>query len=205
MFRAGERPNRHLAILTACGVRLRGWCACWWTLPESDRACSVRPTFGTLVGLTRSVLPLARVWVAAGLFEFLLERLRYVLEQRGFDVRNVRAVTAGDAAGISPLQARRKVEVLPELTESADFAQLALLFKRVRNIARNLPDGAGAESLDSRALALTHPAETALLGEIDQRRPPSKMPWRPARASARPLARPPQLAPAVAKFLTMCW
>ena len=70
-------------------------------------------------------------------FDFLLERVRYVLEQRGFDVRNVRAVTSGDPRALRPLQARRKLEVLPEFTESAEFKQLAVLFKRVRNIAKN--------------------------------------------------------------------
>ena len=48
---------------------------------------------------------------------FLGERLTYVLEQRGYDVRNVRAVMAGrPVADISPLEARRMLEVLPEYT-----------------------------------------------------------------------------------------
>ena len=63
---------------------------------------------------------------------FLLERLRHVLEQRGFDARNVRAVTHGDFDALNPLIARRKLEVLPEFTSSADFKQLATAFKRVR-------------------------------------------------------------------------
>jgi glycyl-tRNA synthetase beta chain len=94
----------------------------------------------------------------------LLERLRYVLEQRGFDSRNVRAVTHGDVAGISPLIARRKLEVLPEFTSSTDFTQLATAFKRVRNIARELPGGADADMS-----LLKEPAETALLKELEER------------------------------------
>jgi glycyl-tRNA synthetase beta chain len=95
---------------------------------------------------------------------FLLERLRYVLEQRGFDTRNVRAVTHGDADGLSPLVARRKLEVLPEFTSSAGFTQLATAFKRVRNIAKELPAGASAD-----LSALKEPAEVALRDELERR------------------------------------
>jgi glycyl-tRNA synthetase beta chain len=100
----------------------------------------------------------------APLRTFLLERARYVLEQRGFDARNVRAVTHGDVDALSPLIARRKLEVLPEFTVSADFTQLATAFKRVRNIARELPAGA-SEDLS----ALAEPAEVALRDELDRR------------------------------------
>ncbi|HEY7056371.1 MAG TPA: glycine--tRNA ligase subunit beta [Vicinamibacterales bacterium] len=101
---------------------------------------------------------------AAALPPFLLERLRYVLEQRGFDARNVRAVTHGDVAALSPLIARRKLDVLPEFTSSAEFTQLATAFKRVRNIARELPAGASDE-----LSALKEPAEVALRAELEQR------------------------------------
>jgi len=95
---------------------------------------------------------------------FLVERVRYVLEQRGFDARNVRAVTHGAADGISPLIARRKLDVLPEFTSSAEFTQLATAFKRVRNIAKELDPGAGADTT-----GLKEPAELALLKELEQR------------------------------------
>src|SRR5262249_37880798 len=95
---------------------------------------------------------------------FLLERARYLLEQRGFDARNVRAVTHGDPDELRPLIARRKLEVLPEFTSSPDFTQLATAFKRVRNIARELPAGA-SEDLS----LLKEPSEGALRAELDQR------------------------------------
>jgi glycyl-tRNA synthetase beta chain len=95
---------------------------------------------------------------------FLLERVRYVLEQRGFDARNVRAVTHGDVGSVSPLIARRKLEVLPEFTSSAEFTQLATAFKRVRNIAKELPADANAD-----LSPLNEPAEVALRGELEQR------------------------------------
>jgi glycyl-tRNA synthetase beta chain len=103
---------------------------------------------------------------------FLAERLTFVLEQRGFDVRNVRAVTHGPIDRLAPLDARRKLDVLPEFTESADFQSLAAAFKRVRNIARELPSEAFEYAEASgRPLALTEPAEHALAEEIDRRRP----------------------------------
>ena len=94
----------------------------------------------------------------------MIERVRYVLEQRGFDARNVRAVTHGNLDELSPLVARRKLEVLPEFTSSAEFKQLATAFKRIRNIARELPDGTAAD-----VSLLTEPAEVALLKELESR------------------------------------
>jgi glycyl-tRNA synthetase beta chain len=76
----------------------------------------------------------------------------------------VRAVTHGEVEALSPLIARRKLEVLPEFTSSAEFTQLATAFKRVRNIARELPAGASEE-----LSALKEPAEVALRAELEQR------------------------------------
>ena len=142
MFTAGERPT---GSRDPYGLRraAQGLVRILVDLPELT-GLDVRVTLGELVALARGAFAQLDAGWEAPLFEFLLDRVRYVLEQRGFDVRNVRAVTSGAADSISPLQARRKVEVLPEFTESPDFKQLAMLFKRVRNIARNL-DGAGRE------------------------------------------------------------
>ena len=99
---------------------------------------------------------------------FLRERLRYILEERGFDRRNVRAVTHQPLDAIRPLDARRKLEVLPEFTDTPDFRTLATLFKRVENIARELADGGSPdEPFES---VLTEPAERALLDELKARR-----------------------------------
>ena len=99
---------------------------------------------------------------------FLLERLRYLLEERGFDRRNVRAVTHQPLDEIRPLDARRKLEVLPEFTDTPDFRTLATLFKRVKNIARTPPAGDAPEA-PFEAL-LSEPAERALLAELGRRR-----------------------------------
>lgn len=105
--------------------------------------------------------------------QFLLERLRYLLEERGFDVRNVRAVTHQTVSTLRPLDARRKLEVLPEFADTADFRKLATLFKRVKNIARELPSKEWGQAeatgvyLDP---VLREPSELALLNELEQRR-----------------------------------
>ncbi len=106
---------------------------------------------------------------------FLLERLRYLLEERGFDRRNVRAVTHQPLDRIRPLDARRKLEVLPEFTETADFRTLAVVFKRVQNIARELPAdetraSAGGSSGEPFETVLTERAERALLDALQARR-----------------------------------
>ena len=51
-------------------------------------------------------------------WSFMADRVRFVLEQRGYDPRNVRAVTHLRGHGAQPLVAKRKLEALPEFTET---------------------------------------------------------------------------------------
>jgi len=102
---------------------------------------------------------------AADLAEgFWLERLRYALEQRGFAHEVIRAATA--PAAINPLRARRIAEALQAMRSSADFQALAVLFKRVKNIARERKDAAPLDKS-----VLTEGAEQALVADLDARRP----------------------------------
>ena len=107
----------------------------------------------------------------ADLNAFMRERLAYVLEARGADRRNVRAVLHGQAdRPVADLAAN--LAALPEFTGSAQFRALATAFKRVRNIARELPDAEFAQQeRDGAALAglLKEPAELELLAELDRR------------------------------------
>jgi glycyl-tRNA synthetase beta chain len=106
---------------------------------------------------------------------FGVERVRFALEQRGFATAVVRAVTAID--DVAPLRARRLAEALQRMRAAEDFQALAVLFKRVKNIAPSTrADGARSgqaaeelEPLDREALA--EPAERALLEALDARRP----------------------------------
>ena len=93
------------------------------------------------------------------------ERVRYALEQRGNPIEVVRGATAV-AGDISPLRARRIAAALQKIRTSDDFQALAVLFKRVKNIAREL---SSRPVLDRAALA--EPAEQAFLTELDRRRP----------------------------------
>ncbi len=129
------------------------------------------------------------------LWAFMVDRLRYVLEQRGYDPRNVRAVTQANVAVLSPLIAKRKLEVLPEFTESNDFKQLAVLFKRVKNIAKNLE--ASAPDLGGR---LVEPAERALAAEVDRLRPVIDTAVASGAGYRQAFAEAAKAGPAVAKF-----
>jgi glycyl-tRNA synthetase beta chain len=102
---------------------------------------------------------------------FMRERLAYVLEARGADRRNVRAVLHG-AADRPVADLAANLATLPEFTGSTSFRALATAFKRVRNIARELPDAEfTAQEQNGAALSglLKEPAELALLEELDRR------------------------------------
>jgi glycyl-tRNA synthetase beta chain len=103
---------------------------------------------------------------------FAIERVRFALEHRGFPGEVVRAATPG--GDVSPLRARRVAEAIHGMRASEDFQALAVLFKRVKNIARELEASPPASGSAPRPLdreALGEPAEKALLAELDLRRP----------------------------------
>ncbi|PYR87971.1 MAG: glycine--tRNA ligase subunit beta [Acidobacteria bacterium] len=104
-------------------------------------------------------------WDSAAVVAFGHDRIRYALEQRGFPLGVIRSAVSGHSAD-NPLRARRIAEALKALEGSEDLRALAVLFKRVKNIARELK---GDATLDRAALA--EPAERALLDELDARRP----------------------------------
>ena len=168
LFGAGEKPTGSRDPL---GIRrqAQGMLRILIDLPELT-GLETRVTVGELLGLARGVHEAAPTDAEARLTAFVLDRLRYLLEERGFDRRNVRAVTHQPLDQIRPLDARRKLEVLPEFTDTADFRTLAILFKRVRNIARELEkDEADAASTETIEI-LKEPAERALRAELAARR-----------------------------------
>jgi glycyl-tRNA synthetase beta chain len=102
--------------------------------------------------------------------DFLLERLRYLLEERGFDVRNIRAVTYKRGLDqVRPADELKKLTVLPEFTGTPDFLALAKAFKRVRNIGKE-HDFSGHDLEDFNIEPnLREPAERELFGELKTR------------------------------------
>ncbi|MDE3154243.1 MAG: glycine--tRNA ligase subunit beta, partial [Acidobacteriota bacterium] len=120
---------------------------------------------GAVPGLDRAA------WETQAL-AFFGERLQHVLERRGFAYDECRAVLAGSGGGLRPLDVRRKVEALAQARRSAEFEALAVLFKRVKNIAKELPAGAAsAETFGALRPQLREPAELDLLAEIERRQP----------------------------------
>ncbi len=89
---------------------------------------------------------------------FLAERLRYVFQQRGFTYDEINAI-AGSRRGFVdlPYDARLRLEALHRVRSSPDFEALAVAFKRVKNLSRELKSGP-IEVLDR----LAEPAEIAL-------------------------------------------
>ncbi|RZP29813.1 glycine--tRNA ligase subunit beta [bacterium] len=136
---------------------------------------------------------------------FFLERVRYLLEERGFDVRNVRAVTHGHIDELCPLDALRKLQVLPEFTDTPDFQRLATLFKRVKNIARELSVAEldEADRLDPKLTTLlTEPAEQSLLEELSTRQAVIETAVSSGEGYREAFADAAKLGPAVDQFFT---
>jgi glycyl-tRNA synthetase beta chain len=102
---------------------------------------------------------------SADVTTFLAERLRYLFQQRGFSYDEVNAI-AGARRGFvdDPYDARLRLEALRRGRTSADFEALAVAFKRVKNLSREL-HGDPVETLHR----LTEPAELALLEEFQTR------------------------------------
>jgi glycyl-tRNA synthetase beta chain len=95
---------------------------------------------------------------------FLADRLRYLFEQRGFAYDELNAVFGRLAGVADPLDTRRRLEALRAVRGSADFEALAVAFRRVKNLSREL-QGPAVDAVDR----LTEPAERALLDEFDSR------------------------------------
>jgi glycyl-tRNA synthetase beta chain len=134
-------------------------------LPELtgiDRELHLRPL---LEQAGRGFDPASMPQLLDGVAAFAQERVRYALEQRGNPIEVVRGAT-GSSGDVVPLRAKRVAAALQRTRTSEGFQALAVLFKRVKNIARELKARA---ALDRQAL--TEPAEQALVAELDARRP----------------------------------
>jgi len=163
MFAAGERPTGSRDPL---GLRrqAQGAVKILVDLPELTRL-DVRLTLGPMLARAgEGFAGYAEAAVSVG--SFMSDRLAYLLEQRGFDVRNIRAVMHGRIDTVSPLDARRKLEALAHMSGSQALLGVATLLKRVKNITKGI---AVPTTLD-RAV-LREPAEQQLLTELDARAP----------------------------------
>ena len=170
LFTAGERPT---GSRDPFGLRrqAQGVVQILMDLPELDRRRSrARP---------------ARLWSAAANQQFggrrrsrrerrcrrlRSERVRYLLEQRGFDVRS-RA--RGDHAGVERRRVRstRAAHSSRRCREMRGVGRLPGSWRRCSSACKNIAQRAATAAATTRstATALTEPAELALLAELDAR------------------------------------
>jgi glycyl-tRNA synthetase beta subunit len=97
---------------------------------------------------------------------FLRERVIYLFEQRGFDVRNIRAVVPQSLERFDMVEAKKKLEALAQMSGSLALQAVAALFKRVKNITKAVSRGAKVD-----ASVLKEPAEVGLLSSIEATEP----------------------------------
>jgi glycyl-tRNA synthetase beta chain len=165
MFAAGERPTGSRDPL---GLRrqAQGVVKILTDLPTLT-GLDVRPSLGGL--LNRAAAPFDEYAAAAHhVAEFMADRLTYLLEQRGFDVRNIRAVMHAGVQHVSPVEARKKLEALAQMGGSDALLGVAALLKRVKNITKGVIE---MPSWPEIGAALAEPAERDLWAELDRRAP----------------------------------
>ena len=166
MFTAGERPTGSRDPL---GLRRQAQGALK-ILADLPRMTGLQKRLQTGPLLARAAEPFGGYGdSAAPLFSFMADRLGYLLEQRGYDVRNVRAVLHGGIERVSPLEARLKLEALAQMSGSEALLGVATLLKRVKNITKGV--GGGTGDWPAIRTRLVEPAEQALWAQVDARAP----------------------------------
>ena len=107
-------------------------------------------------------LPRPREEVVPELRDFLLERLRFVLEKRGFRSDTVAAVLTTDCRDIA--DAADRVEAVEVARTAEDFVPVSVAFKRIQNILAQ----AGKVEGEFAPALVTEDAERALAGDYLQ-------------------------------------
>jgi glycyl-tRNA synthetase beta chain len=127
---------------------------------------------------------------------FMRERVLFLFEQRGYDIRNVRAVTSRSLNDLDVAAAKRKLEALVHMSGSEALLGVATLLKRAKNITKGVDQVMLLESLRRH---LTHPSEERLAEDLAARAPAIRA--AAARSDYRDaFTQVSQLQPAVAKF-----
>lgn len=170
LFAVGERPT---GTRDPFGVRrqLQGAVRILVDLPELTGR-EVPVDLGALLERASRSLPGTFTEYSTELGAFVRDRVRYLFTQRGSGSEEVDAALAATTGAMQPLLVRRRLDALSAMRGSADFEALAVLFKRVKNIAREV----SLQPLPSyphplKRELLTEPAEQALLADYDARAP----------------------------------
>jgi len=203
LFLAGERPTGSRDPL---GLRRQAH-GVLRTLVDLNTLTGLgaRPALGALLDAARKgyegidAAAADEGWTA--LDAFVRERLEYVLQQRGWPVRNIRAVVRSrPLADLRPADIEQNLRDLAGFSETESFRKPAEAFKRVRDIARELPAQAGAAG-DLRG-TLSESAEVALLDEIERREKVINEAASAGRDFKAAYAEAAAFEPAVARFFT---
>lgn len=155
LFCVGERPTGSRDPL---GLRrqAQGAVKILADLPEIAGITARIPVAELLRGSARTCGFAIDEQAESALDTFVRERVAYLFQERGFDVRNIRAVLHGWPQ-VDVLEARLKLEALAHLSGSPELLGVATLFKRVKNITKDV-----APVADVPRQRLTEPAEAAL-------------------------------------------
>jgi len=167
MFAAGERPTGSRDPL---GLRrqAQGAVKILADLPEITGVASRIDLWDLVTQALSSWAP--SVESQQALRTFMRERVTYLFEQRGFDVRNIRAVVPHSLERVDMIEARKKLEALAQMSGSEALRGVATLFKRVKNITKDVAPHSPVSS-DGLKGSLKEPAELALLSEVEARAP----------------------------------
>jgi glycyl-tRNA synthetase beta chain len=167
MFAAGERPTGSRDPL---GRRrqAQGAVKILADLPEMTGVASRIDLWDLVTQALSSWAP--SVESQQALRTFMRERVIYLFEQRGFDVRNIRAVVPHSLERVDMIEARKKLEALAQMSGSEALRGVATLFKRVKNITKDVAPHSPVGS-DGLKGSLKEPAELALLSEVETRAP----------------------------------
>jgi glycyl-tRNA synthetase beta chain len=131
----------------------------------------------------------------------MTERLIFVLESRGFDVRTARAVTGSRFTDIRPADELQKLKVLPDFIPTGDFQALAIAFKRAKNITKDLDFALrSVPQASDNFSTLIEPAEKELVDEIQRRRPVIERAADEGKGFREAFAEAAQLKPAIDRF-----
>jgi glycyl-tRNA synthetase beta chain len=163
MFAGGERPTGSRDPL---GLRrqAQGAVKILADLPELTGITARIGLWDLVVQASSSWPPVEEVQQA--LRTFIRERVIYLFEQRGFDVRNIRAVVPQALERFDMVEAKKKLEALAQMSGSVALQAVAELFKRVKNITKGVSIGAQVD-----ASVLTEPAEVGLMRSIEATEP----------------------------------
>jgi len=163
MFAAGERPTGSRDPL---GLRrqAQGAVKILADLPELMGVTARIELWNLVVQASSSWAPSEEIQQA--LRTFLRERVIYLFEQRGFDVRNIRAVVPQSLERFDMVEAKKKLEALVQMSGSVALQAVAQLFKRVKNITKGVSSGATVDGS-----VLKEPAEAELIRSIEATEP----------------------------------